>query len=179
MSIQHLKKILLPGIIAFGLMLSGCVTTQPAIDPAYSGPRANIRDTALAHSASKVDYFVVLKVGERKIENSWFRSVSANQGRGFNMEPVLLDRDIPAGQEVTLEIIGRTEYAAPILALTNAVYQVKGTVTFMPEENHAYTLKGTLGPDYSGVWVEDMATGTVVGKKVEIHGSGKLGFFQK
>lgn len=75
--------------------------------------------------------------------------------------------------------MGRTEYAAPILALTNAVYEVKGVVEISPEAGKTYVVKGGLSEDHSVVWIEDEATSQVVGRKVEVNGSAKLGFFQK
>jgi hypothetical protein len=90
----------------------------------------------------------------------------------------MLERDVPA-QPASIEIVGRTEYAAPILALTNPVYQVKGVVTFIPEASKRYVVKGVLSADYSAVWIEDMISQQVVGDKVEVNGSAKLGFFQK
>ncbi|MBP9915910.1 MAG: hypothetical protein KBF24_06860, partial [Thiobacillaceae bacterium] len=72
-----------------------------------------------------------------------------------------------------------TEYAAPILTLTNTVYQVKGAVTFKPEDYRNYVVRGELGESYSAVWLEEELTGKTVGKKIEIHGSAKLGTFEK
>jgi len=175
---QKSSRLLL--ILGAMLLLGGCVAPlTPSIPPGYTGPRALIRDTALVHSGSKVDFFVVVKVGGKEIKNSRSESMAANYGQGFNLSPVLLDREVPAEQPLQLEIIARTEYAAPILALTNAVYFVKGEVTFTPGEDHTYMVKGVLGPDYSAVWVEDTTTQQVVGNKIEVKGSAKLGFWSK
>lgn len=170
---------LLVPFLAVAALLGGCVTYAPSIPAGYTGPRAVIRDTALSHSGSKVDYFYVAKINGAAIEESRTKSVMANQGRGFMMDPVLLDREVPAGSAIKLELVGRTEYAAPILALTNAVYQVKGEITITPAEDRTYAVKGVLGEDYSAVWLEDTATREVVGEKIEVKGSAKLGFWSK
>ena len=167
-------------LLGLTLLLSGCVAPMaPSIPPDYTGPRAVLRDSALTHSTSKVDFFVVVKLAGKEIKNSRSESMSANYGKGFNLSPVLLDREVPAGQPLQLEIVARSEYAAPILALTNPVYMVKGEVTFTPAADHTYMVKGVLGADYSAVWIEDTSTQQVVGEKIEAKGSAKLGFWSK
>lgn len=174
-------KVLSPlcALLGLTLLLGGCVTYVPTIPEGYSGPRATIRDTALTHSSSKVDFFVAEQVNGGKIESSINRTLAANYGRGFMMDPKFVEHELPAGKTVTVAIRGRTEYAAPILALTQAVYEVKGEVSFTPEEGHIYAVKGSLGEKQSAVWIEDTGTQQIVGTKIEINGSAKLGFFQK
>lgn len=158
-------------------VISGCATNNPIPD-GYTGPRAMIKDSVMVHSSSKADFFYVEAVGGQNIENSRIKTRQVNQGRGMFMAPVVLGREIPA-RPITLKLVGRTEYGAPILALTNAVYQVKGDVQFEPEANKSYMVKGELGENYSAVWLEDVATSAVVGKKIEIKGSAKLGILEK
>jgi hypothetical protein len=174
-----LRLRLLAPALALAALLGGCVTYAPTIPEGYAGPRAVLRDTALTHSGSKVDYFFVSKINGAAIKESRTESMVANQGRGFSMDPVLLDREVPAGTSIKIELVGRTEYAAPILALTNKVYQVKGEITLEPAEGRTYAIKGVLGEDYSAVWLEDTATREVVGEKIEVKGSAKLGFWSK
>lgn len=157
--------------------VSGCATYNPIPD-GYSGPRATIKDSVLVHSASKTDFFYVEAVDGQNIGNSRTKTREVNQGRGMGMAPEILGREIPA-RPTTLKLVGRTEYGAPILALTNAVYQVKGDVQFEPEANKSYVVKGELGENYSAVWLEEVGTRAVVGKKVEIKGSAKLGILKK
>jgi hypothetical protein len=159
-------------------LVGGCATYQPSIPKNYTGPRAILRDSVMIHSRSKADFFHVSHVDGREVVNSRIQTRSANEGRGMILDPVVLQREIPA-QPTRLTIVGRTEYAAPILALTSAVYEVKGEVEFTPEPNKAYTVRGELGKSYSAVWVEEDISKVVVGKKVEVKGSAALGFFEK
>lgn len=122
-------------------LLSSCATYGPSVPVGYTGPTAQIADSAQVHSSSKVDDFYVHKIDGREVKNSRHESIARNQGLGFYMEPHVLDRAVPA-QSVTVEVMGRTEYAAPILALTLPVYQVKGAVTFTPEAGKRYMVKG-------------------------------------
>lgn len=166
------------GVVLVVSVLFGCATYQPSIPKNYTGPRAILRDSVVIHSRSKADFFHVSHVDGRKMVNSQIQTRTANQGRGMIMDPVVLQREIPA-QPTRLTIVGRTEYAAPILALTSAVYEVKGEVEFTPEPNKVYTIRGELGKSYSAVWVEEDISKVVVGKKVEVKGSAALGFFEK
>ena len=94
------------------------------------------------------------------------------------MKPASRVREVPA-RSVSLEIAGRTEYAAPILALANKVYEVKGKLEFTPVVGERYVVTGQLGEGYSAVWVENEESRKVVARKVEIHGDTSLGFFRK
>lgn len=161
------------------LLLSGCVTYAPTLPAGYTGPRATIRDTSLTHGASKVEFFIVDKVNGSDVEDSATKTRIANQGRGFMMTPENVQHEVPAGRPITLDIRARTSYAAPILELTMPVYEVKGQITFTPEADRIYAVKGQLGEDYSAVWVEDTTTQQVIDRKIEVRGSAKLGFWSK
>lgn len=158
-------------------VMSGCAMYKPIPD-GYSGPRSTIKDSVLVHSSSKAAFFYVEAVDGHDIENSRIRTLQVNQGRGMNMTPEILGREIPA-RPMTLKLVGRTEYGAPILAFTNTVYQVKGDVQFTPEANKSYVVKGELGENYSAVWLEEVSAGAVAGTKVEVKGSAKLGILEK
>src|SRR6267143_6046593 len=126
------------------ILLSGCATFAPSVPEGYSGPVAIIKDSVKPLSQSKADFFYVSEIDGRRIEDSRVKTLKLNQGRGFNMTPSVMERNVPA-QRATFTLVGRTEYAAPILALTNTVYQVTGKVTFSPETYRSYVVRGELG----------------------------------
>lgn len=160
------------------VFLGGCATFTSPIPENYSGPLATIKDSIKSYSSSKADFFYLSHVDEKRIEDSRSKTLQVNYGRGMHMTPVVVERKVPS-QPLTFKIVGRTEYAAPILALTNSVYEVSGNVKFSPEKDRTYIIKGELGESYSAVWIEDAETNSVVGEKIEIKGSAKLGVFQK
>ena len=160
------------------VVLYGCATFAPAIPEGYSGPVAIIKDSVKPLSQSKADFFYISEIDGRRIEDSRLKTLRVNQGRGLNMTPSVIERNVPA-QRATFTLVGRTEYAAPILALTNAVYQITGKVTFSPETYRSYVVRGELGENYSAVWLEDEVTGKTVGEKIEVTGPSKLGVFEK
>jgi hypothetical protein len=118
------------------------------------------------------------KVNGRRIEESLSRTIDANSGRGFQLTPQVISREVPAA-EATFTIVGRTHHAAPILSVFNAVYEVSGEVKFAPLPAHFYMVKGELNDSHSVVWLEDSNTGDVVGSKIEIQGSARLGILEK
>ncbi|MDD5365244.1 MAG: hypothetical protein PHR30_07885, partial [Gallionellaceae bacterium] len=65
------------------------------------------------------------------------------------------------------------------VSLTNAIYQVTGDVSFTPDADKTYYVKGELGDNYSAVWLEDSDTHVVIDKKIELNGSAKLGIMDK
>jgi hypothetical protein len=158
------------------LLLLGACTTAP-VPEGYKGPVARINDTSTPRSGTSVDFFYIAEVNGRRIQNSAISTRQANYGRGFAMTPSVIGRDIPA-EPSTVKIVGRTEHAAPILALMKKVYEVSGETQFTPEANQVYTVKGVLKDDYSAVWIEN-AAGAVMGQKIEIKGSSTLDFFNK
>jgi hypothetical protein len=160
------------------VLLAACATTTSPIPENYAGPLATVKDSVKPSSTSKADFFYLSDVDGRQIANSRIATRVTNQGRGMYMKPVVLTRQVPA-QASRFTIFGRTEYAAPILALTSTVYQVTGEIQITPEPDKTYVVKGELGENYSAVWVEEEGTGRIIGEKVEVKGSAALGMLQK
>jgi hypothetical protein len=158
-------------------LLAACTTPGP-VPKDYTGPLAHVKDTHLAHSEKKADFFVLWKVDGKDIKTSIHSTASANSGRGLHMKPVVIGRDVPA-RPSRITLLAKTHYAAPILAMGGDVYRVVGEMDFDPAPNTTYIVKGTLTEDYSAIWLEEEASGTLVGQKIEVEGSAKLGFWSK
>ncbi len=165
-------------VIALAVAVSGCAHYQPSMPADYTGPKANIEDTRKYYSGSHVDLFYLTHVDGMEIENARIKTLRANSGRGFSMSAVTATNPIPA-RPVVLTLKARTMYGAPILEMVNAIYQVFGDVSFTPEADKIYLVKGVLGEDYSAVWLEASDTHALIGKKIEVNGSAKLGIFEK
>lgn len=162
-------------------LLSGCATKPFSPFPEnYAGTSATLTDSFNIRGLSEVEFFYAEQYEGNSWENARFKSLAVNRGRGIYMSPVTVSRGIPANKPTKLLIVARTQYAAPILDLTNAVYQVKGTIEFTPETGKQYVVTGQLGGPHSAVWVEEKDTHQVVGQKIEVDGeAAKLGFFDK
>ena len=148
-------------VIVALLSLSGCVTAP--IPEGYSGPVATIRDTAVSESGTRAQFYFVSAIDGQPIRTILGATRQANSGRGFALSPVPFSRDIPA-KPTTFTIEGKIGYGAPIQEIANmaTVYTVQKKVTFTPQSNTTYTVKGTLTADRKEVWIEDSA-----GRRVE------------
>lgn len=166
-------------ILCLALLAAGCATYSPSVPEGYTGPRAQLDDAITTSGNSKSDFFVVEQIDGASVDNSLYETRRKNQGRGMNMTPYVISRPLVAGKPIKVLVRGRTDYAMPIQALTGTVFQVKGLVEFTPQANARYIVRGTLGDNYSAVWIEEAESKQPVGQKVEVKGSAKLGVLEK
>jgi hypothetical protein len=166
-----LRKFLAP--VAIAILLCGCSLMRgPRHEQQdYAGPLATITETGFQDSRTEVDFFVVKQVDGDDVGTSLDRTRRATEGMGLSVVPAYVEHAVPAGRTVTFTIMGRSFHAAPILSMLNSEYEVSGTVTFTPAVNRVYEVKGTLSKNYSAVWIEEAATGRIVGKKIEKRGN--------
>ena len=164
-------------LIIAAVLLNGCATYQTTIPDGYTGPTATIKDTAKIIDSGKADFFYLSYIDGKRIEDSRIKSMIASHGQGNYLSIVLLDNSVPAEEHI-FTIVGRTEYAMPIRALSGTVFEVKGDVAFSPEANEKYVVKGSLSEEKSIVWIEKVSSGEVI-DKIEVEGSSKLGFWSK
>ncbi|TAK95626.1 MAG: hypothetical protein EPO09_07695 [Aquabacterium sp.] len=178
---SNMKQLATILAISAATCLSGCATKPFSPFPEnYAGTSATLSDSFNIRGISEVEFFYAEQYEGNSWENARFKSLAVNHGRGIYMSPVTVSRGIPASKPTKLLIVARTQYAAPILDLTNAVYQVKGTIEFTPETGKQYVVTGQLGGPRAAVWVEEKDTHQVVGQKIEVDGeAAKLGFFDK
>ncbi len=145
------------------LLAAGCVSEPVREMPV--GPTATLSGSSVKHGYRGWDSFrmsddtlTLMEKRYRDPQKGWY---------------------LTAGQPITLTIIGYRRYEIPIVQLVSAIYEVSGTTTFTPVADHAYLIKGELNEKHSAVWIEDKATGEVVGKKIEVQGSTALGVLEK
>ncbi|ESP91485.1 MULTISPECIES: hypothetical protein [Pseudoalteromonas] len=170
-----MKYLLIP---AATLLMGGCASTYSPVPENYSGAISKFESTQKRHSEGKADLFYLEKVDGKRIHNSAAATRSATYGQGFALTTEHVVTDTPSSM-ATFTIKGRTLYAAPIQAMTGTVYEVTGDVTFSPEPDITYIVRGELGKAYSAVWIEEKGSGKVILKKIEIKGDSELGFFEK
>ncbi|MGQ2966941.1 hypothetical protein [Methylophilus sp.] len=133
--------------------------------------KALIKDSFKSHAVDKVDFFYVETIAGKSIKNSRINSIEVNRGKGARIYPALIDRQVSANKPVTLGLAAKTQYGAPIQELFKKVYQVKGEITFTPQKDKKYVVKGQLAEGAASVWLEDAETHQVMDKKIV--GDGK------
>lgn len=149
-------------LVATLMFLSGCAS-HPTVPEGYTGPVARLDDSATRLDVGKADIFFLSHVDGRRIESSLLATRRASYGQGNYLRPVLLENRVPAELH-TFTIVGMTEYAMPIRAILGKVHYVKGDVVFSPKDNGNYVVKGKLTQQESSIWIEDAATGEIVGR---------------
>lgn len=164
--------------VAVSLLLGGCATNESLLPKGYSGPTAMISDSAYVYSARKADFFFIDAIDGQHVDNALEHTARANQGRGLAMTPAEQARPIET-KETVFHIAGRTHFAAPILEMTGTSYFVDGDVKFSPAAGEFYIVKGSLGPDYSAVWIENKNTGAQMGNKLLIKGAAEISMVKK
>jgi hypothetical protein len=143
-------------------LLASCATSP--IPEGYSGPIATVRDTAYSETGYRAQFFYLSAIDDQRVKNILTATKSANNGRGFSLNTVPYQREIPA-KTLTLTLEGRISYGAPIQEILNmgTVYTVEKKITVTPESNKQYVVKGTLTADKQEVWLEEV----ISGKRVE------------
>ena len=176
---RHLATLLL------AMLAAGCATKPPGVPvspperPEFNGPQALLTDTVKPQGKTRWDFFVAEQVDGVATDDSIRATQNASRGRGASMAPVLRDRALYAGKATHIAVRARTQYAAPILELNGPVYQVTGVIEFTPQAGQKYAVRGELGPTYSAVWIEDVTTGAVMGKKREVRGPAQPGMLDR
>ncbi len=161
-------------IAASALTLGACATPTTTLPAGYSGPSASISDSSYIYSTRKADFFLVDAIDGTSVLNAKDRTIQVNAGRGLAQSAQTMTRAVETKPTV-FHITGQTHYAAPILAVGGASYVVQGNVSFTPVEGERYVVKGSLGPQYQAVWIENATTGIQVGNKLMIRGDSAMG----
>jgi hypothetical protein len=160
------------------MAVSGCAAQTSVLPKNYGGPTAVIADSTYNYSSRKSDFFYIDAIDGQPVLNALNRTMSANRGNGLGQHVVDANRLVEPRPTV-FHIVGSTHYAAPILAIAGTSYYVEGDVTFTPVAGAAYVVMGSLGPDYSAVWIQNKDTGVQIGNKLIIKGAAEAGPLKK
>lgn len=149
-------------------LLAGCASysgLEPATPPDYGGPTVNVADQAVQASGQLLHVFEMTRVDGRRLATTSMATVRANQGRGFAVAPVALSNEL-ALRPARVRLLAATQYAAPMLAMTNPTCRAEGEVAFAPEAGKAYRVAGRIAAEACEAWIEDLATKQPVTDKV-------------
>ncbi|GAA4364166.1 hypothetical protein [Kangiella marina] len=120
----------------------------------YSGDSAIIVDTSERQSISKAFMYAVEEVNGQEVENTITATRGATYGQGSNLITRGFQREVPAN-EVTLKLVARVVYAAPVQAMFGDDFSIEKTITFSPKPKQNYLVKGFLSEEYTALWLED------------------------
>lgn len=156
---------------ATALLLAGCAGTgsfsafEPAAPADYAGPTVNVADQAVAVGPQRLHVFEITQVDGRRLASSSVATTRAGQGGAMTVTAVALSNEL-AVRPARVQLQAATQYASPVVALSNPTCRTVGEVSFAPEEGKRYVVKGRIEPQACEVWIEDLATGQPVTDKV-------------
>jgi hypothetical protein len=158
-------------LAATALLLSGCTSFksfsafEPAAPADYTGPTANVADQVVAVSPQQLHVFEMTQVDGRRLASSSVATTRAGQGSGMTVTPVALTNELPLGA-ARVRLQAATQYASPVLGLSNPHCRTVGEVDFTPAEGRRYVVNGRIGADACEVWIEDVTSKQAVTEKV-------------
>ena len=158
-------------LAATALLLSGCTSFksftafEAATPPDYTGPTANVADQVVAISPQRLHVFEMTQVDGRRLSSSSMATTRAGQGNGMTVTPVALTNELPLAA-LRLRLQAATQYASPVVSMSNPSCRTVGEVSFTPQEGKRYAVKGRIEAKACEVWIEDLATGQAVTDKI-------------
>jgi hypothetical protein len=160
------------------LVLSGCTSVksfsafEPATPADYTGPTANVADRVVAISAQRLHVFEMTEVDGRRLSSSSMASARAGQGTAMTLTPVALTNELPL-QPLRVRIQAATQYASPLVSMSNPSCRTVGEVSFTPQEGKRYAVGGRIEAKACEVWIEDAGTGQAVTEKLSGPGTDR------
>lgn len=145
------------------LALAGCQSTP---DPATL-PHATLVGTHVDVDGDRIDTFRALAIGGRNVLPIVDQPVKLI---GHDATDLL-----PAGQGVRIEVEGLAAYDTTLHRLLWDPMRVQGVVEFVPQAGATYSVRGSVAPDVSSVWIEDEATHQAVGRRIVAAGRAASG----
>jgi hypothetical protein len=148
---------------AAALALSGCAGVksfsafEPATPPDYTGPTANVADQVVAIGSQRLHVVEITQVDGRRLASSSTATRRAGQGGAMTVTPVVLTNEL-ALRPAQVRIQAATQYASPVVAMSNASCRTVGEVSFTPQDGKRYVVSGQIAADVCEVWIEDLAT---------------------
>ena len=165
-------------LAATALLLSGCTSFkgftafEAATPPDYSGPTVNVADHVTAIGPQRLHVFEMTEVDGRRLSSSSMASARAGQGSAMTLTPVALTNELPL-RAAQLRLQAATQYASPMLAMSNASCRTFGEVRFTAAEGKRYIVNGQIAENVCEVWIEDLATRQPVTEKISGPGTGR------
>lgn len=150
-----MKKIII--LVILSVLLISCApqyAKKESYFGGYSGDSAIIIDTSERQSISKAFMYAVAEVSGQEVQSTITATRGATYGQGSNLIIRGFQREVPAN-EVTLKLVARVVYAAPVQAMFGDDFSIEKTITFSPKPNQNYLVKGFLSQEYTALWLED------------------------
>ena len=100
------------------VLVASCATLEPSVPQSYAGPTAVLSDTHRPEDRSKAQFFVLVAIDGKAVNNALIESRKATYGKGFTLTAKNLTRDVPA-QPMKVKLLATHETGAPIHAIAS------------------------------------------------------------
>lgn len=168
-----MKRLIFPAATA--LLLGGCAGLRPfeaAAPPDYTGPTANVADQVVALGPQRLHVFEITEVDGRRLPSSSMASARAGEGSRMTLAPVALSNELPLAS-LRVRLQAATQYASPLVALSQPSCRTVGEVAFTPQDGRRYAVSGRIAAEACEVWIADAASGRAVTEKISGPGTGR------
>jgi len=156
---------LLPLLAVFIL---GCASPQYDLPTDYNGPTATLQNS-VNNSKGRLHSELLSVVEINGVADNRSPIQTGVYGT-YTLSDDTISRKIPAGKTLVKIRVSKL-HAAPILAIANsatgAKQELSGDVYFNALPNKTYVVKGSLTKGQEAVWLEDSASGKMVGRKIQ------------
>lgn len=163
-------------VLASATMAQAQTTTPPA--EARADAMATIVDTSIGGSdgsplgaifprggAGSAIFFVLKRLNGEDLRTGIDASVAASRGLGRNLRIVLPEHQVKAGK-ATVRLLAAVAHAAPIESIFARGGGAEGEMEIDLKPGMRYRVTGVLDEFKREVWLEEEATGRMVGKKI-------------
>ncbi|WP_133406672.1 hypothetical protein [Parashewanella tropica] len=147
------------------LLLGGCATYHEPMPENYAGKIAVIKSSVGNKKSTSADLFYLSEIDGQKVYSS--KQATAENDNGFFLNVKHIDINVP-DKMTTFTLVGERVNGALIQSIFTKNYYVSGKITFIPDPQEVYVVKGELG-DISKVWLEAQSTGKPVMGEVFIN----------
>jgi len=151
-------------------LLAGCASLHEPVPQGYTGPTAWLADSGFSEDGTKAQFFAVVEIDGKQVDNTLFASRRASHNQGFALTTQYIQRTIPA-TTMKVKLVGTHQTAAPIHELMSRAagtfFSVEGEVEFTPAPGGSYVVTGELKKEGSSVWIEDASSKQAMTIKVQ------------
>ncbi|RLV58887.1 hypothetical protein D5018_14885 [Parashewanella curva] len=137
------------------LLVAGCTSYHEPAPKSYVGKVSVIKSSVGNKKSTSADLFYLSEINGQKVYSS--KQATAEKDNGFFLNVKHIDINVP-DKMTTFTIVGERINGALIQSIFTKSYYVKGKITFSPEPQETYVVKGELGKT-SKVWLEAQSTG--------------------
>lgn len=157
------------GCLLAVVALHGCATKYTPVPEGYTGPTAEVADSARPGNGMKSEIFAMTAIDSHEIHNSFDASGPERSGWRTTLITRAVARPVPI-TSMKVRLVGSHIHLDNMRAIVGDIagtsFSVGGTVDFKPAPGGKYVVKGVLEKGGSSVWLEDRATGLPVTEKI-------------